>query len=71
MTSSLNLKTAFDRELNSLPSNTSRAKNFCHFPSIINVCLKASENLFRKVLPASELPNAGTMLFILAKLFDG
>ena len=56
--------------LNSLPNNTSRAKNLCHFPSIIYVCLEASENLFR-VIFASKLPDTGAMLFILAKLFDG
>jgi len=50
--------------------NTSRAKNLCHFPSIIYVCLEASETLFR-VIFASELPDAGAMLFILAKLFEG
>jgi len=37
---------------------------------MINVCLKASENLFREIF-ASKLPDAGTMLFTLAKLFDG
>ena len=41
-----------------------------HFPSIICMCLEASENLFR-VIFAIKLPDAGAMLFILAKLFDG
>ena len=34
------------------------------------MCLEASENLFR-VIFASKLPDAGALLFILAKLLDG
>ena len=33
------------------------------------MCLEASENLFR-VIYTSRLPDAGEILFILAKLFD-
>ena len=42
----------------------------CHFPSIIYLCLEASENLFR-IIFAGKPPDAGARLFIFPKLFDG